>query len=132
MAGSFQGIQFLRKSHLQRFRNLIFVDRCSRTAPPTIHHANYYGHASLLIVHAQVTADFYFADLILVDCCSTVKIAKIGSLKNFHLYSMFLYNIYLLISTIQTTDQRQLKQRTCVCMGCNWHSYPTGNDCCSI
>ena len=36
MARNFQGIQFSRKAHLQRFRNLIFMDGRSRVAPPTI------------------------------------------------------------------------------------------------
>ena len=34
MAGNFRGIQFSRKAHLQRFRNLIFADGRSRVAPP--------------------------------------------------------------------------------------------------
>ena len=36
MAGNFRGIQFSRKAHLQRFRDLIFADGRSRVAPPTI------------------------------------------------------------------------------------------------
>ena len=36
MARNFWGIQFLRKAHLQRFRDLIFADGHSRVAPPTI------------------------------------------------------------------------------------------------
>ena len=34
MAGNFRGIQFSRKAHLQRFRDLIFADGHSRVAPP--------------------------------------------------------------------------------------------------
>ena len=36
MAGNFRGMQFSRKAHLQRFRDLIFADGRSRVAPPTI------------------------------------------------------------------------------------------------
>ena len=36
IAGKFRGIQFSRMSHLQRFRDLIFEDGGSRTAPPTL------------------------------------------------------------------------------------------------
>ena len=36
MAGNFRGIQFLQKAHIQRFRNLIFMDERSRVAPPTL------------------------------------------------------------------------------------------------
>ena len=36
IAGNFRGVQFSRKSNLQRFRGLIFADGRSRTAPPTI------------------------------------------------------------------------------------------------
>ena len=59
----YQGIQFLQKGHLQRFRDLIFADGCSRIE--------------------KVCWGFYFADLIFIVCRST---AKIGSLKNFRSY----------------------------------------------
>ena len=36
IVGNFQGVQFLRKGDLQKFRGLIFADGCSRTAPSTI------------------------------------------------------------------------------------------------
>ena len=35
-AGNFQGIQFSRKVHIQRFCDLIFADGRSRVAPPTL------------------------------------------------------------------------------------------------
>ena len=36
MDSNIRGIQFSRKAHLQRFRDLIFADGRSRVAPPTI------------------------------------------------------------------------------------------------
>ena len=68
IAGNFRGVQFSRMASLQSFRGLIFVD--------VRHHAHYtlYNHT-------------YFAGLIFVDSCLSAKIAKIGPLKNFPLYS---------------------------------------------
>ena len=99
IAGNFRGIQFSRKGHLQRFRDLIFTDGRSRTAPPTIRQACL---TIMVTPPADRTCtgrcmDFYFADLIFVDCCSTAKTVKIGSLKNFRLYGIHsvMYNTIL-------------------------------------
>ena len=52
IAGNFRGIQFSWKGNLQRFRDLIFADGPSRTAPPTIP----LGAWLRLLPHAQRTA----------------------------------------------------------------------------
>ena len=80
IAGNFRGIQFSQKGHLQRFHDLIFMDGCSRTAAPTIQHA-LWSYPPADRACAGRCTDFYFADLIFMDCCSTMKTAKIGSLK---------------------------------------------------
>ena len=51
-------------------------------------------HATIMVIppadHACAghCTDFYFVELIFVDCCSNAKTAKIGSLKNFRLYGV--------------------------------------------
>ena len=66
-------------------------------------HAYYYGHAPPADrACAGRCTDFYFTDLVFVDCCSTAKTTKIGSLKNFRLYSTSIHIAYtgMLVITI--------------------------------
>ncbi len=67
IAGNFRGVQFSQMANLQGFCSLIFADTCD--------HAHY-------TLHNRT----YFAGLLFVDSCLSVKTAKIRPYENFPLY----------------------------------------------